>query len=157
MVERLVSSLTHARSQRQSCALLCIRIANLEAIGENFGREAVDKALVVTASHLRRLSVGYDMTARVGPREFALLLEAPATRDAAISRAQQLVASGLREVPALPGATLRFHVTEALLPLPAPRWRGHPAVVVDGLDQITADTRKAIRSLDSAVGESVFR
>lgn len=157
MVERLASSLTHARSQRQSCALLCIRIANLEAIGENFGREAVDKALVVTASHLRRLSVGYDMTARVGPREFALLLEAPATRDAAISRAQQLVASGLREVPALPGATLRFHVTEALLPLPHLDGAATLQWVVDGLDQITADTRKAIRSLDSAVGESVFR
>ena len=157
MVERLSSSLTHARSQRQNCALLCIRLSNLDAIGDRYGRDAMEKALVITASHLRRLTGGYDMTARVGPREFALLLEAPSTRDAAISRAQQLVASGLRDVPALPGATLRFHVTEAVLPLPHLDGAATLQWAVDALDQITPETRKAIRSLDSQPGESVLR
>jgi diguanylate cyclase (GGDEF)-like protein len=156
ITERLESSLNHARTQKQNCALLCIRLSNLEAIGEEFGRDAVDKALVVTASHLRRLSLGYDMAARVGPREFALLLEAPTTREAATSRAQQLVASGLREVPALPGATLRYHVTWALLPRPQLDAAATVQWAVDGLDQITPETRKAIRALD-VVEESVFR
>jgi len=156
ITERLDNSLNHARAQKQNCALLCIRLSNLETILEEFGREAADKALVVTASHLRRLSTGYDMAARVGPREFALLMEAPTTREAAISRAQQLVASGLREVAALPGVLLRYHVTWTLLP--RPRFDGGATVqwAVNGLDQITPETRKAIRSLD-VVEESVLR
>ena len=155
ITERLDSSLGHARAQKQNCALLCIRLSNLDAIGEEFGRDAVDKALVVTASHLRRLSIGYDMAARVGPREFALLMEAPTTREAATSRAQQLVASGLRDVPALPGATLRYHVTWTLLP--RPRLDGAATVqwAVDGLELITPEARKAIRALD--IEDSAFR
>jgi two-component system, sensor histidine kinase LadS len=156
MTERLESSLHHARTQKQNCALLCIRLSNLDTIGEEFGRDAVDKALVVTASHLRRLTVGYDMAARVGPREFALLLEAPTTREAAMSRAQHLVATGLREVPALPGATLRYHVTWALLPRAQLDAAATVQWAVDGLEQITPETRKAIRALD-AVEESAFR
>lgn len=156
LAERLDSSLSHARAQRHSCALLCIRLSNLDAIGEEFGRDAIDKALVVTASHLRRLSVGYDMAARVGPREFGLLLEAPATRESAMSRAQHLVASGLREVPALPGVTLRYHVIVALLPRPQLDGASSVQWALDGLDSITAETRKKIRALD-LVEESVLR
>jgi hypothetical protein len=96
------------------------------------------------------------MAARVGPREFALLLEAPTTREAATSRAQQVVASGLRDVPALPGAMLRYHVTWALLPRPQLDAGATVQWAVDGLDQITPETRKAIRALD-VVDESVFR
>lgn len=157
LVERLDTSLAHARSQKQGVALLCIRVSNLETISDDFGRDAVDKALVVAASHLRRVSVGYDMSARIGPREFALLIEAPATREAATSRAQQLVASGLREIPALPGGSLRYHVAVAMLPrgqldgAATLQWAEH------GLDQITPETRKAIRALDATLEPSSFR
>lgn len=149
LVERLDSSLAHARGQKQNCALLGIRIANLEAIAAEYGRDAVDRALVVAASHLRRVTVGYDMAARVGQRDFALLLEAPVTRDGATSRAQQLVASGLREVESLPGATLRFLICVGMLPRTQLDGAGSLDWVVAGLDHITPDTRKAIRSLDS--------
>jgi len=155
ITERLDSSLHHARTQKQNCALLCIRLSNLDAIGEEFGRVAMEKALVVTASHLRRLSTGYDMAARVGPREFALLMEAPVTREAATSRAQQLVASGLREVPAMPGITLRYHVTWTLLPRPQLDGAATVQWAVDGLELITPETRKAIRPLDLAEGTTV--
>jgi two-component system, sensor histidine kinase LadS len=149
LVERLDSSLAHARAQKQNCALLGIRISNLDAIAQEYGRDAVDKALVVAASHLRRACAGYDMPARVGEREFALLVEAPATRETATSRAQQVVASGLRPMESLPGATLRFHVTVGILPrrhldgAAALHW------VLDALDSITPDARKLIRSLDT--------
>jgi two-component system, sensor histidine kinase LadS len=149
LVERMDSSLAHARGQKQKCALLGVRIANMEAIAQEFGRDAVDKALVVAASHLRRATVGYDMPARVGEREFALLMEAPVTREAATSRAQQIVASGLRSVESLPGATLRFHVTVALLPRAQLDGAGAVAWVIGALDGITQDARKLIRSLDS--------
>lgn len=149
LVERLDTSLAHARGQKQNCALLAVRISNLEAIAAEFGRDAVEKALVVAASHLRRSAVGYDIAARVGEREFAVLLEAPTTRELVTSRAQQIVASGLRDVEALPGATLKFHVCAGILPRPQLDGAGSLQWVLDGLEHITPDARKLIRWLDS--------
>jgi diguanylate cyclase (GGDEF)-like protein len=149
LVERLDSSLAHARGQKQQCALLGVRISNLEAIAEEFGKEAAEKALVVAASHLRRAIVDYDMAARVGDREFAVLLEAPVTQQTVSSRAQQVVASGLRQVEALPAAlTLKFHVTAAMLPLPQLDGEASLQWVLDGLDGMTQGERKLIRPLN---------
>lgn len=149
LVERLDTSLAHARAQRQNCALLGVRISNLEAISEEFGKEAAAKSLVIAASHLRRCMVGYDMAARVGEREFGVLLEAPVTKQAVSSRAQQLVASGLRQMEALPAAlTLKFHVTAALLPDPAFDGAATLQWVTEGLDTIEPDARKLIRPLN---------
>ncbi|MDB5954561.1 7TM diverse intracellular signaling domain-containing protein [Ramlibacter sp.] len=149
LVERLDSSLARARSQKQNCALLGVRISNLDAIAEEFGRDAAEKALVVAASHLRRTSVDFDLAARVGEREFAVLMEAPVTQQMVSSRAQQVVASGLRQVDALPAAlTLKFHVTAALLPVPELGGEATLEWVMGGLDQMNQDARKLIRPLN---------
>lgn len=149
LVERLDTSLAHARAQRQNCALLGVRISNLEAITEEFGKEAAAKSLVIAASHLRRCMVGYDMAARVGEREFGILLEAPVTKQGVSSRAQQLVASGLRQMEALPAAlTLKFHVAAAMLPDPQLDGGATLKWVIDGLDAIEPDARKLIRPLN---------
>jgi two-component system, sensor histidine kinase LadS len=149
LVERLNSSLAHARGQKQYCALLGVRISNLDAVAEEFGKEAADKALVVAASHLRRTSVDFDMAARVGEREFAVLMEAPVLPEAVSSRAQQVVASGLRQVEALPQAlTLKFHVTAAIVPVPQLDAEATLQWVMDGLDQMTQDAKKLIRTLN---------
>lgn len=149
LIDRLDSSLAHARGQKQHCALLGVRISNLDAIAEEFGREAAEKSLVVAASHLRRCTVGYDMAARVGEREFAVLLEAPVTPPVASSRAQQIVASGLRQMEALPAAlTLKFQVTVALLPDPQMDGAASLDWVVGALDGFTPDTRKLIKPLN---------
>jgi diguanylate cyclase (GGDEF)-like protein len=149
LIERLESSLAHARGQKQNCALLGVRISNLEAIEQEFGKEAADKALVVAASHLRRTSVDFDMAARVGEREYAVLMEAPITPQAVSSRAQQVVASGLRQVEQLPAAlTLKFHVTAAVLPVPQLDGEATLQWVVDGLDQMNQDAKKLIRPLN---------
>ncbi|NNU44398.1 sensor domain-containing diguanylate cyclase [Ramlibacter montanisoli] len=149
IIERLDTSLAHARGQKQNCALLGVRISNLDAIAEEFGREAAEKALVVAASHLRRTIVNFDMAARVDQREFAVLLEAPMTPQTVTSRAQQLVASGLRQIEALPAAlTLKFHVTAAMLPVPELDGEASLAWVIDGLDQMNQEVRKLIRPLN---------
>ena len=149
LVERLDTSLAHARGQKQQLGLMGVRISNLDAIAEEFGPEYAEKALVVAASHLRRVIVDFDMAARVGEREFGLLLEAPMTPQLATSRAQQVVASGLRQVEALPAAlTLKFHVAVALLPEPQLDGEASLGWVVEGLDQLTPDTRKLIRPLN---------
>jgi diguanylate cyclase (GGDEF)-like protein len=152
LIERLDTSLAHARGQKQQLALLAVRIANLDAIAEEFGRDAAEKALVIAASHLRRAIVDFDMAARVGEREFAVMLEAPVTHEAATSRAQQIVASGLRPMEALPAAlTLKFHVTIAMLPQPNFDGAASLRWTMDGLDQFTPDARKLIYPLPAPV------
>lgn len=149
LVQRLDASLAHARGQRQQFALLAVRVSNLDAIAEEFGREAAQKALVVAASHMRRAAVNFDMAARVGEREFCVLQEAPVTPPLVTSRAQQIVASGLRPIEALPTAlTLKFHVAVALLPEPQLDGAASLQWVLDGLDQIEPDARKLIRPLN---------
>jgi hypothetical protein len=78
-----------------------------------------------------------------------VLLEAPVTPEIAASRAQQIVASGLRQTESLPQAlTLKFHVAIAMLPHPQLDGTGSLQWVLDGLDQIGPDARKAIRTLE---------
>lgn len=147
--QRLEDALTRARGLKHSCALMGVRIANHEALLAEFGREALDKALVVTASHLRRAISDIDLAGRVGEHEFAVLVEGPTGVAAATSRAQHVIASGLRPSDALPpGMILRFHVAVALLPerdLDAPsclRW------VLEGAAAMPADARKLIRPMN---------
>ena len=149
LLQRLEGAILRARSLKHPCALLAARISNYEEIREEFGRETAERVLVVAASHLRNAITDIDLAARVGEHDFALLLEGPTTTDMATSRAQQLVASGLRPVEALPpGTTLKFHVTVAMLPdndFDAPtslRW------LIDGLDSMRPDARKLIRPLN---------
>jgi GGDEF domain-containing protein len=104
---------------------------------------------VVAASLLRRAITDVDLAARVGDNEFMLLLEGPATPEAAMSRAQQVVASGLRPSGALPpGLTLRFHVAVGMLPeqeldaAASVRW------VLEGVAGMPSDARKVIRPLN---------
>lgn len=149
LVERLDTSLARARSHKQPCALLAVRISNLDAITEEFGKEYAEKALVVAASHLRRAIVDIDMAARVGEREFAVLLEGPTTVETAASRAQQIVASGLRQIEALPAAlTLKFHVTVAVLPHNQMDAGSTLQWALEGLNQMTHDAKKLIRPLN---------
>jgi diguanylate cyclase (GGDEF)-like protein len=149
LLQRLDGTLARARSQRHPCALLAARISNFEPIVSEYGREAAEKALVVAASHLRRAITDVDMAARVGDNEFMLVLEGPTTTTAAMSRAQQVVASGLRPADALPpGLTLKFHVAVALLPereldaAMSVRW------VLEGVNTMPANARKLIRPLN---------
>jgi len=149
LVERLDASLTRARATRQLVALLGVRVANLPALAEEFGREAANKALVVTASHLKRAITDTGLAARVGDNEFALLLEAPVTAEGALSRAQQVVASGLRHTAALPPAmTLRFQVTVALVPHEELDGGASVQWVLEGLNQFEPEARKLIRHLN---------
>jgi diguanylate cyclase (GGDEF)-like protein len=149
LLQRLADALARARDLRHPCALLGVKISNLDSIAAEFGRETADRALVIAASFLRKAITDVDLAARVGDREFALLLEGPTTTEIALSRAQQIVASGLRPVDALPSGTiLRFCITVALLPdreLDAPaslKW------VQDAVEAMPPDSRKLIRPLN---------
>jgi two-component system, sensor histidine kinase LadS len=149
LLQRLESAIVRARSLKHACALMAVRISNFDALAAEFGRETADRALIVAASLLRRAITDVDLAARVGENEFALLLEGPTTTENALSRAQQLVASGLRAAEALPpGTTLKFHVAVALLPDRDLDAAGSLQWLRDGVNAMPPDARKLIRPLN---------
>lgn len=146
---RVEAALVRARNLRHPCALLAIRIANTAAIVHEFGHGSLEKCLVVAASHLRQAASEIDLPARIGEVDFALLVEGPTTTTMALARAQQVVASGLRQAEALsPGLILRFHVAVALLPESGLDAAGSIRWVLDGVTAMRPDARKLIKALN---------
>ncbi len=149
LLQRMEAAAARSRSQKHSFALLLVKLSNHDAIASQFGRETLDRALVVAASHMRRAATDIDLAARVGEHEFALLLEGPTGTDAITGRAQQIVASGLRPTPALPGGlTLRLQVVAALLPDRQPNAAAALEWALEGLASVRPDSRKQIRPLN---------
>ena len=149
LLQRLDSAIARARGLKHACGLLAVKISNFDALVAEFGREAADRALVVTASLLRHAITDIDLAARVGNHEFALLLEGPTTTDIALSRAQHVVASGLRPSDALPpGTTLKFHVSVALLPDRDLDAQGSLDWLLEAVNAMRPDSRKLIRPLN---------
>jgi diguanylate cyclase (GGDEF)-like protein len=148
-LQRLDGALQRCSALKHACAVLVARIANYDAILAEYGRDTAERALVVTASHLRGVAGDVDMAARVGDHTFALLIEGPATPQEATSRAQQLVASGLRPSEALPhGLVLKFHVAAAMLPERRLDADSALAWLHEAAGAIRADSRKLIRPLN---------
>lgn len=149
LLQRLDAALTRARSQKHPCALLGVKLVNHDVIGAEYGREVMERTLVVAGSQVRRAASDIDLAARVGEREFALLLEGPTTTEAAVGRAQQIVASGLRQAPVLPvGVTLKFQITVALLPDREQDAAGSLQWLLGGLAAMRPDSRRQIRPLN---------
>lgn len=114
---RLDSTLTRAEKQGSGFALLVVHVANWQDIAATHGLQAAERALVLTASRLRRIVGDVDLAARLSEADFAVLLEAPCTRNDAIARARRIVDEGSRDSALLAkGDTLELHVSVAMLP-----------------------------------------
>ncbi len=126
-----------------------MRLTNHPEMAEDLGRETANRALVVTASILRQCATDIDLAARVGEHDFALLIEGPTSGDAALARAQQIVARGLQEAKVLPrSTTLRFHVAVALLPDHELNARRCLKWLDEACEAMRVDPRKAIRAIN---------
>jgi two-component system, sensor histidine kinase LadS len=149
LVQRMDSALGRARNLRHACALMAVKVSNLDAIASEHGRDTADAALVVAASLLRNAITDIDLAARVGEQDFALLLEGPTTTENAMSRAQQVVAAGLRSSDALPaGTTLKFFVAVALLPDKDFDAGASLKWLLDAVHAMSPGARKLIRALN---------
>jgi len=149
LLQRLDSAIARASDLRQQCALLVVKVANFGHLVAEFGPDAADRALVVTASLLRRAATDIDLEARVGEHHFALLLEGPTTAEAAVNRAQELVARGLRSSTALPpGTTIKFHVAIALLPEAQLDGTATLKWLMEAVNAMPPDARKLIRPVN---------
>jgi diguanylate cyclase (GGDEF)-like protein len=148
-LQRLDGALQRCNTLKHACALLVVKVANHDALIAEFGRDAAERALVLAASLLRNVSADMDTVARVGDHHFALLLEGPATPIVASTRAQQLVASGLRSSDALPnGMVLKFQVAVAMLPDRNLDADASLNWLMDAVAAIRPDERKLIRPLN---------
>jgi two-component system, sensor histidine kinase LadS len=126
-----------------------VKLSNFDAILAEHGRETADAALVIAASLLRNAITDVDLAARVGDHDFALLLEGPTSTENAMSRAQQVVAAGLRSSDALPaGTTLKFFVAVALLPDKDLDAGGSTKWLLDAVRAMSPGARKLIRALN---------
>jgi two-component system, sensor histidine kinase LadS len=149
MIQRLDGALARARNMKHACALMAVKVSNLDAIVSEHGRETGDAALVVAASLMRNAITDIDLAARVGEQEFALLLEGPTSTENAMSRAQQVVAGGLRSSDALPaGTTLKFFVAVALLPDKDLDASGSLKWLLDAVRGMHPGARKLIRAMN---------
>ena len=149
LLHRLQGAIGRARDLKQHCALLVLKISNFDALADEFGREAADRALVVSASLLRRAATDIDLEARVGDHHFALLLESPTNAENALNRAQELVARGLRPSTALPGgAAVKFHVVVALLPHEQLDAQASLRWLLEAVNAMPPEARKVIRAMN---------
>jgi diguanylate cyclase (GGDEF)-like protein/PAS domain S-box-containing protein len=96
------------KQRRTPASLLMIDIDHFKQVNDQFGHEAGDAALVCLAAKLRSNSRAFDLAARLGGEEFALLL--PGTNEhGATTVAERLREDVGRTEVAL--ARKRFHVT----------------------------------------------
>lgn len=149
LVQRMDDAMARARLLRHSCAVLGVRLSNHHELLDDLGRETANRALVVAASVLRQAASDIDVVARIGERDFALLIEGPTNAETALARAQQVVAHGLQEARALPRDTLlKFHVAVALLPDHELDARRCLKWMAEACDAMRADPRRAIRAIN---------
>lgn len=149
LIELLGPAIARARTERPA-ALLLVQMPHHGNFQRGHGREAADRALVLTAARLRRLVRPGDTVARVADDQFALLMEQPCPLALAQQTATAVVAQGLRTSALVEDPqALRLHVALALLP--------HPPLDADGvlralqveLAQIQREPKRAIRTLGS--------
>jgi diguanylate cyclase (GGDEF)-like protein len=148
-LQRLEAALQRCAALKHACSLMAVKIVNYNAIVAEFGRDTAERSLVVAASHLRSVTGDVDLAARVGDHLFAVLVEGPTTTEQASSRAQALVARGLRESEALPaGLVLKFQVAVAMLPDRQLDADASLTWLQEAVGAIPSDSRKMIRPLN---------
>ena len=114
---RLRDAMRRAQRSAHRCAVLLVDLSNHADIVSRGGREAGDRALVVTASRLSQVVREVDTVCRVADTRFAILLEGPQPEDARRRLAQHIVARGLERVHGLPAdMNLRMRVVSAAAP-----------------------------------------
>lgn len=149
LLHRLDSALARGRRQQHACALLGIKLVNYDTIASEFGRDAAEKALVVTASVLRSAITDIDLAARIDNHEFTVLLEGPTTPEIATECAQQVIARGLQQSEALqPTVRLKFNIAIAMLPDKDFDSAGSVKWLSEAVNGMRPEARRAIRPLN---------
>ncbi len=119
LVERLRHLLAPGRRSLFEGAVMQVHVANLEAIREQYGREAAEAALVRAAECVTREAKVGDTVAREEGGDLVLVLEGQVSRGQATECGRNLIARGLKFSGKLPPrVTLNLRVAGVMSPLP---------------------------------------
>jgi diguanylate cyclase (GGDEF)-like protein len=129
---RLGQLLGRARRDPTLGAVLRVRVANLHLINEEYGREAMEAAMVRAAECVARGAIEGDTVARDKGGDVVLIMEGQPARSQIAETGRNIIARGLKFSRRLPrGVTLHIHVAAACAPLPVV----DPATLMGLLDQ----------------------
>ncbi len=152
---RLRDALRRSRRAKQQCGLLLVEVSNHQEIAQREGREAGDRALVVTASRLSSVVRDVDTVCRVSDNRFAMLIEGPQKSDLLKLVSQHAIAKGLERLPNLPSdVSLKLRLVSALVPSEnsGPEELDEEALLArlnHELDRLVGDPRKVVRHFSS--------
>jgi len=119
LVERLNHLLGRGRHGPFQGAVLQIHVANLDAIRDEYGREAAEAAMVRAAECVTKEASEGDTVAREQGGDLVLVLEGQLTRAQAAEAGRDIIARGLKFSGRLPPrVTLSLRVAGACAPLP---------------------------------------
>lgn len=146
MLERLHQLLVHQLREPASGAVLRVRIANLQAIRDEYGLQVAQMALVHAGACITQVAREGDTVARHRDGDFVLILKGRVTRDQISEMGQRLIARGLAPSERLPpGAVLQLKVAIAAAPFQA----AGVALLLQALDaavtEMAARPGKALR------------
>jgi GGDEF domain-containing protein len=119
LMARLDLLLRRARRDPSLGGVIRVHVANLDAIRDEYGREAVEAATVRAAECVARGALEGDTVAREQTGDLVLVLEGHVTRAQVAEAGRNIIARGLKFSRRLPrGVTLAFRVAAACAPLP---------------------------------------
>jgi diguanylate cyclase (GGDEF)-like protein len=119
LMERLQNLLGRGRRAPFLGAVLQVHVANLNAIRDEYGREAAEAAMVRAAECVTREAREGDTVAREQGGDVVLILEGEVPRGKASEAARNIIARGLKFSGRLPPrVTLSLRVGGACAPLP---------------------------------------
>jgi two-component system, sensor histidine kinase LadS len=140
LVERLEQLIDRHRRDPLSGAVLRVRVANLPAIVNDYGREAAEAAVVRAAECVAHQAREGDTVAREGAGDLMLVLEGRMTREQAVATGRDIIAGGLKFSGRLPpGVTLSLQVAGVCAPLPRGNGQLLLALLSQTLQEIGAD------------------
>jgi diguanylate cyclase (GGDEF)-like protein len=136
LIDQLEHLLERHRRDALAGAVLRVHVGNVEAIVDEYGREAAEAAMVRAAECVALEAREGDTVARDQTGDLVLLLDGRITREQATAAARNIIARGLKFSARLPpGVTLALQVAGACAPLP----KGNGQALLGLLGQVLED------------------
>jgi two-component system, sensor histidine kinase LadS len=133
LVDKITGLSGRGRRSPFEGALLQVHVANLEAIREQYGREAAEAAMVRAAQCVTRETRMGDIVAREQGGDLVVLLDGKVSRELATECGRNIIARALKFSRRLPsGVTLTLRIAGVLAPLPP----GNAAVLLGNLARV---------------------
>jgi GGDEF domain-containing protein len=118
LAERILAARHLVRRYGHPSVLMVVHIENLNALGEEFGPETAESAVLAAASRVQEaLMRDGDVAARLTHARFGVLVEGAAPGEASATVATRILVAGLKEpLPAARAEYLQFRIVLAGVP-----------------------------------------